>query len=346
MFLTDKKSPFPSFSPFRSVAKRSAPHDFDLISRSFDESILRRLKTLKLSTSSPQPSISLSWLSLAVDFLSSTHAEAQKLISELTSSSGSSDDSRSFYLDHSVKLLDICNSISSEIEKLRHRRLLMNFVLHLLEFPKDGEIPAPDKLRKASESLADWVKNSRGLPKRRGFEVSEPDVLIRELAEAIVRITPRGRISSVGKAVLHTIYAVGLVTVFVAGIAVSALYELPGITKLRVPAEFLWAGSVNALQSAVFDGERRIVLTEIDDVVTRASVLRELIGGVVLMEDEVVKKERLKSAVKELKTVTDSLSEGLDSLADDVNKMFRNVLSTRNGVLENYRVGPHEKQRK
>lgn len=340
MFLIEKKSHFPSFSPFRAVGKRCAPNDFDLISRSFDETILRRLKTLTFSGSSP-PSISLYWIRLAVDFLSSTHADAQTLITKLTSSSGSVDDSLSFYLDQSVKLLDICNSISSEIDKLRHRRRLINFVLHLLELPADSGIPAPDKLLKASDSLVNWEKNSRGLSKRRGFEIRDPEVLIRDLVAAIVRIEPRGKRSSVGRVVLRTIYAVGLVTVFVAGVAVSALYGLPEIAKIRVPAEFLWADSLNDLQSAIFDGERKVALTEVDDVATRVTGLVDLINGADSGEED-----RLKSAVKELETAAGSFSEGLERLADGVNDMFRNVLSTRNGVLENFRVGPDEKQRK
>lgn len=221
--------------------------------------------------------------------------------------------------------------------------MLMNFVVHLL----DGEVHPPEKVQKARESLIDLEKNNtRDVRKqqRRGFfEVREPDVLIRELADAIDRITPRGKISTVQKAVLRTIYTVGLVTVFVTGVAVSALYGLPGIPKVRVPAEFVFADLLNNLQTAVIDGgERRLVLTEVDGVCKSAVVLREVIDGGVTVE----KGERLKSAVKEMKTATDVLSCGLDGLADGVNEMFRNVLSTRNGVLENYRVGPVEKQRK
>lgn len=334
MFLTEKNSHFPSFSPFRSPIKRSPLHDFDLIFNTFDENLARRLSLLSVSS----PSVSFHWLSLAVDLVSNTHAEANAIISAITSASG---DSRSFYLDHSVKLLDVCNSISYEIEKLRHRRLLMKYVIQLLGSAGDSP-PAPDKQQRASECIVDYERNSRDLAKRRGFEVREPDVLIRELVNTILTISPpRGKITTVERAVLRIIYAVGLITVFVAGVALSALYGLSEITKIQVPSEFFWADSVNELQAALFDSEGRVVLTEIDDVAARAVSLRVLIDGGLTAVGE---KETLESAVNEMKKVTVKMSEGLDRLDDGVSKMFNVVLSARNGVLDNYRVGAAEKR--
>uniref|UniRef100_A0A5B7BY23 Uncharacterized protein n=1 Tax=Davidia involucrata TaxID=16924 RepID=A0A5B7BY23_DAVIN len=343
----------PSFSPFGTVSKRSPPCNFDSISRSFDENILNHLKTLS-SISNP-PSISLSWLSLAVDFLSSTHAEAQALISKLRSSSGSLDDSLALYLDDSVKLLDICNSITSEIERLRRRRLLINFVLHLLDFSGNGcEIPKPEKLRRARDSLSDWENNSRGSAKRLGFQTRNPESLIRDLAVSLGN-APRGKVSSVGKLARRTIYAVGLATVFVAGVVVSALYGLPEIVTVRVPPEFLWADSFNGLESAIsakvkrrfFEAEKKGLVEELDDVEKRVSGVRDVIDALLGDGDHNDVKERLENAVQELETVTERFSNGLDRLSNGVNGIFHTVLSTRNGMLENCRsrVG-HEKQLK
>lgn len=345
MFLIDKKSTFPSFSPFRTAGKRSPPIDFDSICTSFDESILRRLKPLAISTSSP-PSISLSWLSLAVEFVSTTHAEAQALISRITS--GSHDDgSKAVYLDFSVKLLDICNAISSDLEKLRNRRLLMSFVIRLLQVSDETAVPAPEKLKKATDSITEWSTNTRDVPKRRGFENRDPEALIHDLAAAIAKISPpRGKSTSVAKAVLRTIYAVGLVTVFIAGVAVSALHGVSEVVNVRVPSEFLWADSVNDLESLIFTGGRKVVLSELDDVATRASGVRDLIIAVDSGDDVEAKKLPLRNAVKELETSTNAFSEGLDRLGNGVSEMFRHVMSTRNVVLENFRVGPNEKQRK
>ncbi|KAK9274686.1 hypothetical protein L1049_021937 [Liquidambar formosana] len=336
MYLTEI-SHFPSFSHFRvASSKPSLPKNFDLISRSFDENLLRRLKTLN-STSDP-PSISLSWLSLAVDFLSSTHAEAQLLISNLGVSS-SSEDSLASYLDDAVKLLDACNSITLEIERLRQRRLLINFVLQLLDFSGEGAlVPAPEKLRRARDCLSDWDNYSRGFSKR-SFQ-NNPEVLIRDLAVGLGN-APRGKISSVGKLIRRTIYAVGLVTVFVAGAVASALCGLPEPVRIRVPAEFAWADSFNDMESAIseelkrrcFGGEKKGWFREMDDVGTRVKRVCDVI------DDLVDRKETLETAVKELETATETFGEGLDRLSNGVNAVFDTVLCTRNGLLDNFRGG-------
>ncbi|KAL3581803.1 hypothetical protein D5086_016135 [Populus alba] len=150
MFLTEKPNYTSFFDSFNKQKKKK--EEFDLISQSFDESILRRLNTLCNSRSSV--TINFSWLSSALAFLSFTHNQAITLLSnpKLT-------DSLNFYLDDSVKLLDICNSIASEIERLRHRRLLLKLALHLFNDNNNSE--DAEKLRRARASLTDWIIISR-----------------------------------------------------------------------------------------------------------------------------------------------------------------------------------------
>lgn len=337
MYLTEKYH-LPSFSTFRTVVKRPVPINLDLICRSFDENMLRRLESFR-SISKPAE-ISLSWLSSAVDFLSSTHDEAQILISDLKASCAVSDDS---YLNHSVKLLDLCNLISSEIERLRQRRLLINFVLHLLRNPGgDGnEGPAADKIRRAGESLADLENNSHRNLNRKGFHIQDPEALVRDLAEAVGSF-PHGKVSSAGKVIQRTIFAVGLVTLFVAGVAVSALYGLPATTRVQVPGEFVWANSFNDLQSSTFDEmkrqyfeeDKKRLLTEANDVGTSAKKLRQVINGT---KEEM--KEKLETAVKELEKAKEAFSEGVDGLSNVVDGFFHKVLDARSSVLDNYRLG-------
>ncbi|GMY05894.1 UPF0496 protein 4-like, partial [Fagus crenata] len=69
------------------------------------------------------------------------------------------DVSLAWYLeDHNVKLLDLCNSISSEIERLHHRLFFLNFLLQLLT-PSETP-PLPEKLSRARDSLSDFDKNN------------------------------------------------------------------------------------------------------------------------------------------------------------------------------------------
>lgn len=322
MYLTEISN-FPSFSPFRVAKKHSVHNKFDLISRSFDDALLRRLKTLAA------PSISLSWLSKAVDFLSLAHSEARSLISNLEVTS--LDDSLACYLDDSVKLLDICNSVSAEIERLRQRRLVLTFAIHLLG---DG------KVQRARESLTEWESRALGFGKRCNAEV-----LVKDLALGL-RNAPSGKISSVGRLMRRTVYAVGLVTVFVAGAVVSALSGSPEMVAVRVPGEFPWAESLNELETEVSGELKRrfggvelkgLLLEEVDDVAARVREACEVMDNGAAEEDK-EKKERLNDVVKELEGAMGSFSDGLEGLSKGVNEMFHGVLCNRNHMLGNVRI--------
>jgi hypothetical protein len=323
---------FPSFPKKQSPG----PVRYDVVARSFDDAILRRLKALNPPASTP---IGLPWLSLALDFLSFAHTEARTLVSDLPLSPDS-DDSLAGYLDGALKLLDLCNSISSLIERLRLRRLSLNFVLQLLS-PSDSGFPAPEKLRRVRDLLSDSDRPSLDLDKR-GFR-SNPEDLIRDLALGLGD-APRGKISSANKLLRRTIHALGLLTVFFGSVLVSALYGSPKIAAVRVPAEFSWADSFNALEAAVStELTRRFLVHELDDVGTRTREVREVIDDMARL-DEDKGRERVNAAVSELKRATEVFSEGLDRLSNGVNGMFDTVLCSRSGMLDNVRVGQRKEK--
>ncbi|KAG5240119.1 UPF0496 protein [Salix suchowensis] len=294
MFLTEKPN-YPSF--FDSFNKqKKKKKKLDLISHPFDESLLRRLNTLCNSQFSF--TIDLSWLSSALAFLAFTHNQAVTLLSTPSS-----------------PLLDLCNSITSEIERLRHRQLLLKYALHLINNSEDAE-----KLRRARASLRDWDNNSKGSrsDRTKNLEHSAMDLAF------MLKEVPRGKISPDERIVRRTIYSVGLVTVLVAGLA---------------PSEFLWADSFNTLNSAISaeltrPGKKRQPLKELDDVETR---LEEVIGA---MDDAGGEKEKsLNGVVNELERATETLGDGLERLSNGVNEVFNTVMSSRKEMLEGMRVG-------
>lgn len=336
MFRTESPR-YPSALPFRFAGKKtlSSSKTLALRSRSFEEDLLRRLKTLR---SASDPTSTFSWLSKAVDLLSSTHADAETLVSDLNISA--SEKSLASYLDDSTRILDICNSISSEIERLRQGRLLISFVLHLLD-PSSGSPPAPEKLRRAREALADWEKSSPGNNKRLTLEKSTD--LIKDLAGKFSS-SPRGKISSVEKLLERAIYAVGVVTVFVAGVVVAALSGSPDLVAIPVSGEFLWADAFVDLQSEVlesikkrFPGEKVRFPDEREAVEARVRALVDVIADVAGAKRET---ERWTNAVKELERVAKEFSHSLEGLLNGVNGFFRAVLCTRNTLLRSFRDSP------
>jgi hypothetical protein len=139
-------------------------------------------------------------VSLAHDFLSFAHNEVQTHVSNLHLSTDSND-SLAGYLANALKLLDLCNSISSLIERLHLCRLSLNFVLHLLALFDFG-FPVPEKVRRARALLSNWGKPSFDLDKW-GFR-SNPEDLIQDLALGHGD-APRWKISSANKLLHRTI---------------------------------------------------------------------------------------------------------------------------------------------
>ncbi|MFS7932339.1 hypothetical protein Hanom_Chr04g00366721 [Helianthus anomalus] len=111
MFLVQKAN---LSSPFRSTAKKPPhiPKPYQLAAQLFDEKIILHLKTLDLPPDSSH--ITLSWLSVGVSFISTVHSEAELKISNLKPEA---DDFHVFYMYYSLKVLDLCNLVSSAVNR-------------------------------------------------------------------------------------------------------------------------------------------------------------------------------------------------------------------------------------
>ncbi|KAK1262624.1 hypothetical protein QJS04_geneDACA011546 [Acorus gramineus] len=120
---------------------------------SFEETLTERLKRLKPKNSCDV--ISLSWLRCAMESLSETHNDIKVLITDLQFPISDWEDKwMDMYLDNSVKLLDICIAFSSELSQLDQGQLLLQYVLHVLDFSSGS--PSSGQLIQARASLDDW----------------------------------------------------------------------------------------------------------------------------------------------------------------------------------------------
>lgn len=322
MFIVEKAN---LSSHFRSIKKKPphVPKNYQLAARSFDEKVILHLKTLDLATNSSN--ISLSWLSAAVSFLSTVHSEAEDQISNLKSEAG---DYQVLYMDYSLKVLDLCNLFSSAVQQLTDRRLLLNFSLRLLNF--SDQIPSPEKLNKAKDTLTRSLNNITQEPaKEKGLRAK---ALIEELAILLGKL-PSSKSNTGRDLIRRTFHALGSLTVFIGSVLATVLYGESDLVKLRVPVEFLWADSVNDLQTQIFDliKPKQNPLLELDNIATQAVVVLDLLHGFVSDGGD---KVLLEDGVKELGTAAKKFSDGVDTLTNGVNSMFRSVLNTRNGRLD------------
>ncbi|KAI3734232.1 hypothetical protein L6452_13697 [Arctium lappa] len=325
MFLVDKTH---FTSHFKSIGKKSthSHKGYQLPARFFDEKVILHLKTL--NPPSDSSIISLSWLSKAVSFLSMVHCEAQDQISSLGSES---DYYQTLYMDYSMRVLDLCNLISSAVQQLTERRLLMNLGLRLIK--SSGQIPSPEKLKKAKDALIRSVHHTQDTSKEKGIRAK---ALIEELTSGINSL-PLGKTSSAKDLIRRTLHGLGILTVFTASVLVSVLYGQYDPVEVRVPAEFLWSDSVNRLQTQIFElikpKQTKGWLLELDDTASRAQAVCDLLDEIVVDDN----RSRLENGVKELVNAASNFSDVVDGLTNGVNGLFNSVLKTRNGVLDGVR---------
>ncbi|KAK9063855.1 hypothetical protein SSX86_017727 [Deinandra increscens subsp. villosa] len=342
MFLVEKTH---LTSHFKLIAKKPSPlpKGYQLAARSFDEKVIFHLKSL--NSASDLSNISISWMSKAVSFLSKIHFEAQDQISNFRSESDS-DYYQALYMDYSQKVLDLSNLISSAVQRLVERRLLLNLSLRLLKSKSSGQISSPEKLNKAKDALIRSVE-SQQISNEKAQRAKD---LLEELTSAINSLSlpspEKPKKTNSGRDLIRrTLYGLGALTVFISSVLVSVLYGQSDPVEVRVPAEFLWADSINGVQKQIFDlikpkqasdgGERRILL-ELEVTANRALAVRDILEEAAVDGGD-NHRVRLEDGVKELGTTAAEFSDVVDALTNGVNGLFSCVLKTRNGVLDGVR---------
>ncbi|CAI9278850.1 unnamed protein product [Lactuca saligna] len=218
---------------------------------------------------------------------------------------------------------------NTSLVRLMKRFCIWNTVssLRLLNF--SDQIPSSEKLNKAKDSLTKSLNNTQESVKEKGLRAK---ALIGELTILLGKLPPSK--SNTGRDLIRrTFYALGVLTVFVGSVLVSVLYGESDVAKLSVPVEFLWANSVNCLQTQIFDliKPKQNPVLELDNIASRAAVVLDLLHVFVSDDGD---KVRLEEFVKELGTAAAKFSDGVDTLTNGVNGMFRTVLNTRNGRLD------------
>ncbi|KAK1416356.1 hypothetical protein QVD17_32147 [Tagetes erecta] len=339
MFLVDKTHLTSHFKSIRNKPNpkpKLQPQIYQQSAQSFDDKVIFHFKTLDLA--SDLKTISLNWMTKAVSFLSLIHVETVEQISSFRSES---DCYHALYMDYSQKVLDLCNLVSSGVQRLTERRLLLNLSLRLLNSDRNSDkIPSPEKLKKAKDVLTRSVHHNQQISNEKAQRAKD---LLEELT-LIINKLPIGKVTNVTDLIRRNLHALGILTLFVSNVLVTVLYCESDLVQIRVPAEFRWADSVELVQKQVFDlmkvkQEKNILLLEVEDTVNRALAVCDVIDEVVVGDgdggDE--RRVRLVDGVEELRTVVERFSGGVDELTNGVNGLFNGVLKRRNGVLDGVR---------
>uniref|UniRef100_A0ACD5TN80 Uncharacterized protein n=1 Tax=Avena sativa TaxID=4498 RepID=A0ACD5TN80_AVESA len=324
------RSFFPVGNPFRVILPGGPhlPRKLQALLTSYEDALALSLR--KLKPENALEVLTLSWMMLAVDCLSELHAGIAALITELELPVSDWDEKWvDIYLNSSVKLLDICIALSSELARLDQGQLLVQYVLHVLD--TGGGLPSLEQLKRAEVSLKEWMdKSCTPCPR-----LDNCSMALQELAGSLCLMKVKN--SAKGKVLMRALYGIEAVTVFVCSVFVAALSGSPKpLVELHVPQKFGWSQAFSDLHITISRELRRqlsrgsvAAIKELEEVEASARKLHELARTAQLKEVN----DNLACAVSHSVEVvmTDSTSQngGLEDnlkLADDTSRECEAVM--------------------
>ncbi|KAL0904929.1 hypothetical protein M5K25_027093 [Dendrobium thyrsiflorum] len=367
---------FPFGNSFRQIFSRKSHMSpkFLALLNDFELMLARSLTSLEPKDSSEI--FSLSWMRQALESLSVIHTNIKGLITDLQFPLSDWDNSwMNVYLDDSIKLLDICIALSSELSRFDQGQLLLQYVLHILD--PSINFPSSEQLKRAAESHHElmWRFKSRNPKLEHCHEI------LQKLAEKLYIGKVRNN-SSKGKVLMRALYGVKVETIFVCSIIIAVLSgSSKPLIELNVPEKFFWSKAFNELQVTILPEVRAhlssekpkvSLLKELEAVEISADRLHNLIckkqekllcqcnvvdsedfasmeksaengnreGEVILSQklSEQEERKRLQESVSDLAEKAEKLFEGVDILSSRVDDFFQILLNGRDALLANLRV--------
>ncbi|CAN6298806.1 unnamed protein product [Urochloa humidicola] len=312
------RSFFPVGNPFRMILPRGAHLSSKLteVLASYENGLASSLRRLKPQAASDV--LTLSWMRLAVDCLSELHTNIATLITELELPVSDWDEKWvDIYLNSSVKLLDICIALSSELARLDQGQLLVQYVLHVLD--SGNQVPSKEQLKRAESSLKEWMERAS----ERSPRLDNCLGALQDLSGNLCLMKVKH--SAKGKVLMRALYGIEAVTVFICSVLVAILSgSSKPLVKLDVPEKFGWSKTFNDVHM-VISGELSRQLTrgsvaavkELEEVELCARQLHAL-TGVAQLED---KNASLVHAVRQSKEVAMSDTTAQEGGNEDNHKL-------------------------
>ncbi|ONK59076.1 uncharacterized protein A4U43_C08F2730 [Asparagus officinalis] len=248
------------------------------------------------------------------------------------------------YLNDSVKLLDICNALTSELSRLEQCQLLLKYSLHILD--STGSSPTSEDLKRVHSSLHNWMEKIHS----RSPKLESSSSILQELTATLQLVKVKK--SAKGKVLMRALYGVKVVSIFVCSVFTAALSGCSKpLTDLHISGDFLWAEAFGDLQASV-NGEIRYllklgkcgVLKELEAVSARAVKLHDLSIGLDQRKKDkpstdadkdtnTEEVERWKDSTSDLAKSAETFACELDLLSKQVEEFFHLVLGGRNVLL-------------
>lgn len=327
-------------------------HDFELM-------LSRSLRSLQPKDSSEI--FSLSWMRLAVESLSEIHTSIKGLITDLHFPLADWDSRwMNMYLDDSVKLLDICIALRSELSRFDQGRLLLQYLLQISD--PSINFPSSEKLKKAAESHHELIRRLES----RNPKLERCHNILHDLAGK--PYIGKLKNSSKGTVLMRALYGVKIETIFVCSIIIAALSgSSEPLIELKAPKKFLWSEAFNEVQGTLLpeirahlSSEKVIFLKELEAVEICAWRLHKFIckkeeklvcqcdiiecEEFVSMEESAEngnreeERKRLLEMVSELAERAEKLFDGVELFSTRIDDFFQILMTGRDALLVNLLV--------
>ncbi|CAL4942708.1 unnamed protein product [Urochloa decumbens] len=323
------RSFFPVGNPFRMILPRGAHLSPKLteVLASYENGLASSLRKLKPEAASNV--LTLSWMKLAVDCLSELHANIATLITELELPVSDWDEKWvDIYLNSSVKLLDICIALSSELARLDQGQLLVQYVLHVLD--SGNQVPSQEQLKRAEASLKEWMERSS----ERSPRLDNCLTALQELSGNLSLMKVKH--SAKGKVLMRALYGIEAVTVFICSVLVAILSgSSKALVELDVPEKFGWSKAFNDVHKAISGELSKLTrgsvaaVKELEEVELCARQLHAL-TSVSQLED---KNASLAHAVSQSKEVAMSNTTTQEGGHEDNDKLAEDTSREREAIM-------------
>lgn len=295
----------------------------------FEGTLAGRLKSLK--PGGKEDILSLSWMKQTIATLCAIHTDVKTLITDLELPVSDWDEKWiDVYLDNSLKMLDMCIAYSSEISRLSQGHLYLQCGLHNL----DG---SSTQFMKARSSLDGWKHHINS----KNHRLENCFAILDSLSESLN--LPKIKNSAKGKVLMHAMYGVRVVTVFICSIfAVAFSGSAKKLKDIQVHETCLWAEAFVDLRDfisreirSIYSRGKFTALKELEAVDVSLKKLYPVIQDGI----DPIDAEHLELLTSDLTNKSEKLSEGLDLLTKETDKFFQILLTGRDALLCNLRVG-------
>ncbi|KAI0529277.1 hypothetical protein KFK09_001824 [Dendrobium nobile] len=334
----------PFGNPFKlifSKGQNRSPKLLALLS-SFEQSLAENIRKLKPNDATNIPS--LLWLRQAVDALLETHNKLKALIFDLEFPASVWDEKWiELYLDDSLKLLDVCIALISEVSRLEQHQILLRYALQI------SDVSRLEQLQRADEALHDWAQK---LHFRNSKLENAPFILLGMVGALSL---PKVKNSPKGKVLTRALYAVKVEMMFISSVLVAVF---SGCSKplidMQVPNDFLWADAFNDLQTIVYNElrsrlflDKLLILKELGEVDACSKQLHGMMVIIIQKDDEkeVARDNNVDEARRRYGKQISVLNKGalclaneLELLGKKLNDFFELIMLGRNGLLASLRT--------